>query len=83
MPLKEGTTYYQVYLMNGEPTGLYFRVTVSPAGMSSQRFDWAAEKWIDDGEMLDYWWGFEPGAEDVTPEEVQAAGIPIEGEARS
>lgn len=55
MPLKEGTTYYRVYLMKGKPTGLFFRITITPTGMRSERFDWPAGKWMDDGEILDYW----------------------------
>ncbi len=72
----KGTFYFRVHWPNGKPSALYFRVVRTSTTLQMERYDWKQKKWIVDGEMLDYYIGYEPGAfyipEDQAPKDGQA-----------
>lgn len=67
---KVGTEYYRVDLPSGKRTDLYFRIRRTESELHVERYEWSSAAWIADGEMLDYYMGFEPGAEELIADEI-------------
>jgi hypothetical protein len=63
--MKKGTEYFRVHWPDGTPSALYFRITITDTGLNPERWDREKKAWVLDSEVLDYWWGFEPGAEPI------------------
>lgn len=69
-----GTHYFRVFWPNGKASGLYFRIVRTATTLQTERYDWKQKKWIVDGEMVDYYIGYEPGAFYIPEEEAPKDG---------